>query len=329
MTTLDDAYNVLKYWFSEQPIRLTALNGRSPNAGWFVEYTKNRFVLKKCVRNHDAEWLQYLEDLTDVLLDHGFPIQPMIEAENGFQTILFKEHFWQLRPYFEGRPYEMGNRSDEREAIRVLKQLHSLKDLPKGPLNPNCELKNWITAPNETLDKTAVVLKKVVPSKKADDLLKVYEKELTNVLTLINPSMYDALPHAVTHGDFHSGNLLIRNKKLAMVLDFDTAGYRPRVYDAAISAFLLTRIKRGTFQLDIVKTIQFLKTYASDLSEDEWRSISAFIRLLYIPTGRYLTLLHAHTPHLLTWYIDWSFQALESASNQLKDEWYLQKEMRI
>lgn len=98
----DDADNVLKYWFSEQPIRLTPLNGRSPNEGWLVEDAKNRFVLKKCARNHDAKWLQYLEGLTDALLDHGFPIQPMIEAENGRKTILFKEHFWQLRPYFEG-----------------------------------------------------------------------------------------------------------------------------------------------------------------------------------------------------------------------------------
>ncbi|MDG3043748.1 hypothetical protein OE903_06325 [Bacillus sp. B6(2022)] len=92
---------------------------------------------------------------------------------------------------------------------------------------------------------------------------------------------------------------------------------------------MLTRIKRGTFQLDIVKTIQFLKAYADDLSENEWRSISGFIRLLYIPTGRYLTLLHTYTPHLLNWYIDWSLEALESASSQLKEEWYLQKEMRI
>lgn len=91
----------------------------------------------------------------------------MIEAENGRKTILFKEHFWQLRPYFEGRPYEMGNRSDEQEAIRVLRQLHSLKNLPKGPVNPNCELKNWITSPDETLDKTASVLKKVVSSKRS------------------------------------------------------------------------------------------------------------------------------------------------------------------
>ena len=87
----DDADNVLKCWFSEQPHRVTPLNGRSPNAGWLVEYTKNRFVLKKCVRNHDAEWLHYLEDLTDALLDHGFPIQPMIEAKNQHKTILFKE----------------------------------------------------------------------------------------------------------------------------------------------------------------------------------------------------------------------------------------------
>lgn len=46
MTALDDANNVLKYWFSEQPIRLTPLNGRSPNEGWLVETIKNRFVLK-------------------------------------------------------------------------------------------------------------------------------------------------------------------------------------------------------------------------------------------------------------------------------------------
>ncbi|MFP3419006.1 aminoglycoside phosphotransferase family protein [Bacillus sp. SIMBA_154] len=329
MTNLDVVYNVLKCWFSEQPHRVTPLNGRSPNAGWLVEYTKNRFVLKKCVRNHNAEWLHYLEDLTDALLDHGFPIQPMIEAKNQHKTILYRESYWQLRPYFEGRPYEMGNRSDEQEAIRVLKKLHSLKNLPKGPVNPNCELKNWITYPDDTLNETACALKKMVSSKKAAALLKVYERELMNVLVMLNPSIYETLPHAVTHGDFHSGNLLIRNKKLAMVLDFDTAGYRPRIYDAAISAFLLTRIKRGTFQLDIFKTIQFLKTYAEDLSENEWRSISAFIRLLYIPTGRYLTLLQKHTPHFLNWYIDWSFQALQSASHQLMENWYLQKEMRI
>ncbi|MGE6631468.1 phosphotransferase enzyme family protein [Bacillus sp. NPDC077027] len=320
---------VLSHWFTELPLKLSPLNGRSPNLGWLVEYANNRFVLKKCVRNHDHEWLHYLEDLTDALIRHRFPIQPMVLSKHHKRTVLQKGAFWQLRPFSEGRFYEMGNQADEQEAIRVLKELHSLKDLPKGPKNPNCELKNWISQPEKTLEHTASALKMCVSSQKAVSLLREYEKQLEDVLLCLTPSLYDSLPHAVTHGDFHAGNLLMRNNRLCMVLDFDTAGYRPRIYDVAISAYLLTRVKRGTFCLDLPRTVRFLSDYSQGFSvtENEWHSISAFIKLLYLPTGRYLTLMHTHVPHLLSWYIEWSFHALQSAAHQLKDGWYHKKGM--
>ena len=122
------------------------------------------FCLKKCARNHDAKWLQYLEELTDALLDHGFPIQPMMEAEDRRKTILFKEHFW-LRPISkeDHMKWEIVQMNKKPSGIKTAP---FIEELTERTCESNCELKNWITSPDETLGKTAYALKKVVFSSK-------------------------------------------------------------------------------------------------------------------------------------------------------------------
>lgn len=317
--------DIMKSWFMQEPTRIEPLNGQSPNYGWKVSYGNKIYVLRQCVRNNELPWLQYLEVLTNELIQRGYPIQRIIASLSGKQTIQKYGHFWQLRQFVEGRLHQMGCDTDEQEVIRNMIQLHSMKKLPQGPKNPNCQLYNWIYQSERCLKETEDALMYCTNNKRRQQLLTVYEKELQIALETLTPEIYEQLPVSLTHGDFHANNLLYNETNLIMVLDFDTVDFRPRVYDVAVATYLLTRIKRGSFELDMKRTVKFIKNYSLQckLSEQEIRSMTPLIQLLYLPTARYLNMLRKESPHLLDWYLDWSLDALVSARKQLKVDWFL------
>ncbi|MBJ8030412.1 phosphotransferase enzyme family protein [Bacillus cereus group sp. N21] len=317
--------NVMQTWFLEKPTKIEPLNGQSPNYGWKITYKDIHYVLRKCVRNHYLPWLKYLETLTSELIQRDYPIQNMIESFKGERTVLYNGCFWQLRPFIEGRFHQMGSETDEQEVIKNMIQLHSMKNLPKGPPNPNCQLFQWIYQPKQSLKATGNALLQCTDEMRGSHLFAVYERELKTALEVLTPEIYEKLPVSLTHGDFHANNLLYNGSNLIMVLDFDTVEFRPRIYDVAVAAYLLTRVKRGAFKLDMSRTAKFINSYSVEcnLSEYELRSITPLIQLLYLPTARYLNMLRKESPHLLAWYLEWSFDALISVRKQLNMDCFL------
>lgn len=187
-------------------------------------------------------------------------------------------------------------------------QLHKISDFPEIIPNPNCELKLWITQTSTRLRMLESALSECMDKGRVATLMRIYDEELEMAVTYLTKERYERLPHTLTHGDIHANNLLYNNTGITMILDYDTIDYRPRVYDLAVATYLLTRVKRGTFQLDMRRSLTFVNAYSTEsyLNEDERKAIAPLLQLHYIPTAHYLQLMKKESPHLLSWYLDWS-----------------------
>lgn len=314
------ALETFKQFKKEEIQSINSLDGASPNRCWYVKTKNESFVLRKCVRNHSYDWLTYIANVSTQLYRNDFPIQPLINSINGENTILFNNYYWQLRPYVNGRYFELGNESDEQEAILRLLELHEFKDISSSPKNPNQGIEKWIFEPDKTFDKTKKAIENCIENKENEIHLKSYYSLLETSLEVLSVDRYKELPMVFTHGDFHCTNLIYDQNKLVSVLDFDTAEIRPRIYDLALAAYLLTRLKRGSFELDISRTKKFIHNYSlhNKLTQSEIDCLIPLLQIHYIPNERYLSLMKHESPHLLSWYLNWTHEAATSVEKQMK-----------
>ncbi|EEM69047.1 MULTISPECIES: phosphotransferase [Bacillus cereus group] len=314
------AIEAFKQFNKEEVQSIHGLQGASPNRCWYLKTNSGSFVLRKCVRNNNYDWLTYIANVTTQLYHTDFPIQPLISSISGKNTILFENYYWQLRPFIEGRYFELGNESDEQEAIKRLLELHNFKDIPVGPKNPNTGIEAWIFEPDKTFYKTKDALESCIENKMHDTHLKTYYMILENSLNILSADKYKELPMVFTHGDFHCTNLIYEQNTLVSVLDFDTAEIRPRVYDLALAAYLLTRVKRGSFELDTSRTRNFIHNYSlhNKLTQNEIDCLIPLLQIHYLPTERYLSLMKQESPNLLSWYLNWAHEAATSVAKQMK-----------
>ncbi|MCH5586063.1 phosphotransferase [Shimazuella sp. AN120528] len=318
-TEIQLAKEVFNRYFMGSLTDIEILQGASPNRCWLIRSNSGLFVLRKCVRNRNREWLQYLERLTESLLVLGFPVAPLIESRQRDQTVYYADDYWQLRPYIEGRFYQLGRNEDIFEALATLLNLHQIDKFPNGPTNPNIGVERWIESPEQGLKETEIALFRCANRKHVEKLIKLFSATLEDALMTLSSDRFQSLPFVLTHGDFHGTNLIFNQNKLISVLDWDTVEIRPRIYDIALAAFLLTRKRRGSFEINPSYTKKFLEIYSthSRLTREEWSVIVPLLQLHYIPTKRYLDLMRIYAPNLLNWYLKWSVDAIISIKHQL------------
>ncbi|MBH8605776.1 MULTISPECIES: phosphotransferase enzyme family protein [unclassified Thermoactinomyces] len=313
------ALEVFTRFFMDSFTNIDPLQGASPNRVWLITSSSGDYVLRKCVRNNDREWLLHLEKLTDMLLRYEFPVAPILKSRQCDRTIYHAGYHWQLRPYVKGRFFQLGQDTDMVEAIRIILDLHNIKNLPSGPPNPNIGIEYWLEHPDVCLKETEIELLNCCNKEQVTQLSSKYADILEDSLSLLSFDLYQTLPYVLTHGDFHGTNLIFSQNRIISVLDLDTIEVRPRIYDLAIAAFFLTRKKRGSFAIDPRRTKTFLQTYSAhnNLSLLELQVIIPILQLHFLPTGRYLRLMYTETPELLNWYLDWSLNAAVSVKRLL------------
>ncbi|MCJ8174442.1 phosphotransferase [Clostridium botulinum] len=305
-------------YYNDEILNIERLKGASPTKSWRVDSTKKSYVLRKCVRNNDKEWLLFQNDLVEELYKRKYPVQPVIKTQEGQSIIFENECYWQLREYTSGRCYEMGNVDDELEAVHKLIELHNMDNLPKGPSNPNNSVEGWIFNTEFNMKKIELELCNCTDKSNAVNLMKKYWSILENTFKYITPNVYKSLPFAMTHGDYHGTNLIFKEKEIAAIIDLDTIEFRPRVFDLAVSSFMLTRKRRGSFELDLNSTKKFIKIYSSNnkLLNSEWLSIIPFLNLYFLPSADYLKLLRTNTDKGIEWYLKWTMDAYEAVQKQ-------------
>lgn len=314
----DQVLRVLKQVYTIVPDSMTKLVGASPSQSWMISYKKHYYLIRKCIRSGDASWIENQLQVIEKLLERQFPVQPVLISRYGEKNSLFEESLWQMRPYILGKCLEKNNKLQEKETIFYLAQLHSYSDITLRPNQWSNGITNWLEKTEECLKKLKYQLTPFYSDQKLNNLLIFYHNVIDKILTSINMDKYLELPQTLTHGDYHGNNLIFQNQKLVCVIDLDTIGTRARVLDLAISAYLIKKKKSGSFEHDTEETVNYFKNYEqySNLKENEINSIVPLLLTHFLPNPSYIDLVIEHSPHLLDWYITWSYKAVESVESQ-------------
>lgn len=299
--------------------QLTALDSGSVNASWMVEGGPARYVLKHVWGPPPSGCLDFQEKAIDHLVARNFPIQPLLPTADGQKTVRHDDGYWQLRPFAEGRPYELGRETDLDSALDAMRLLHQTpaadgENLP----SPNPDLDDWLRMPEATLRATTNELSRLTDRARATHLSTLYDEIRGEALARLSWATYATLPRRLIHGDLHGTNLFFNGDRLTCIVDWDAMGVRARVLDIAKAAFFLTRRMRGEFRLIPSATMRFLNRYGLPaLRPEEFGAMIPILQLSFLPTLRYLRLMRTRAPSRLAWYLEWSAAGAASVRPEL------------
>lgn len=135
--------------------------------------------------------------------------------------------FWQVRPWCAADPLPRKTLGDEAAFARIWSRV--LLELKEFSPAENSDLQ----MPNENFAFSAYlpVLDRFAREKSAD-----FYPRISQMLKRISPlcRQLDSLPRMFAHGDFHPGNILVRNGNTAAVIDWEFCGWKPAGYDLAL-----------------------------------------------------------------------------------------------
>jgi len=201
---------------------------------WRVQLGKEVYILKHREARTQV-WEEY--NLLNWLTAQGQPISPLLYTVQGTPWAEYQLGIYVLYPFVEGLPgNQLGGYTVEfvREAASTLARLHlALAGYQASDAFPVFDL----------FQEAASYAWPLVQAHAAATLghgLHALRETLEG--ELVNP--YEALPRQLIHRDFHPGNLIFRQGKIAGILDFDRVRLGIRLFDLC---YLATAILSEVF----------------------------------------------------------------------------------
>ena len=262
---------------------------RSPKVG--IVSDRGKFLLKRrSVERVDIDRVYFAHKVQLFLASKGFPAPKLIPTSNHRRELLrIKDHIYEVFEFVRGQP----GRVDEcgppeaRDAGRVLASFHETAgafDVSddtarrfRGGYHDARFVRNGLLSIGSTLS--------------SRDSFAGDEAELATLIQLVLSAYDDAAdavnregfenePRQLVHADWHPGNLVYLNGKVAAVIDFDAIKLSQRVTDVASGALHFSILATGDpadwpDQLDEERFGAFLDGYESlsPLREAERRCI--------------------------------------------------------
>ena len=187
----------------------------------FEEVSGKIFILEQ-IAPAQVKRKQRIAQTMDHLHQHGLKeIHPYLKANEGHLAQV-DDAFWMLRPYVPG---EALNRTtygaDAWRGEHLADLLLNLRSLPQPDQTPIFSLPNYI--------------RRVVPilERRSPDL----QPRLAPVLHFLQQHLdpvYDQLPTAFCHGDYHPLNIIWGPQVIRALIDWEFCGTKPALYDAAL-----------------------------------------------------------------------------------------------
>ncbi len=201
------------------------------------------------------------------LANEGFPTPQLVGTRADNNSMLQHDgRVYELFRYVDGRACDRSTR-DTQGAGAVLARLHRLashlradKHTPRGTYHDSDQVRRTLAQSREQVRQTPAVLKAI------DELGRAYEDAADRASALLDAGASTQL----VHGDFHPGNVLYRDGRVAAVLDFDSARTAPVVVDLASAAlhFALEHRHAGqsptTLRLDAGRLGAFVGSYSQE-----------------------------------------------------------------
>jgi Ser/Thr protein kinase RdoA (MazF antagonist) len=212
---------------------------RSPKV--LIASDRGRFLLKRrATGRDDAAKIAFAHRVQRHLAARHFPLAPLIGVRGSQDTLVMREgQFYELFKFVRGQLYDRGLESTT-DAGRVLGRFHRLLRNFKSHWEPSrrgyhdsqCVRHNLSGVP-------AAVGKDDSASSREADLLgtvsalyEMYEGASDHA----NEAGFRSWPEQIVHADWHPGNMLFSQGRVAAVIDYDSLRLLPPVTDVANGA---------------------------------------------------------------------------------------------
>ena len=210
---------------------LSGGNRRAPKM--VVVSEQGKFLLKRRPRGKDDLYrVAFAHAVQSHLAARAFPVTSLIATRSDGSTILqLNSHIYELFKFVSGTRYD-GSPEATIDAGRQLANFHRhLADFAHEfkPLQASFHDSSTVRTHLRAIgsDRTARPGGKLQAI--AEALTVLYNESSIRV----NQLGFDSWPQQVIHGDWHPGNMLFSNGKVAVVLDFDSIRVAPAVVDLA------------------------------------------------------------------------------------------------
>ena len=214
------------------PVAARRIEGGHVDRNWLVETELGRYFVK-CRhprRRQSHQIIQAQHDLISHLRQSGFPAPNMLSTSSGQGFLVIAGEVYEVGEAIEGVPFDHDRLEHLAAAARTLGRYHLAVDgfssqslAQQGPLYSP---RNARTALDRLVEAWQVGVDPVLGSL-AQDL----EAQADGLARRFGT--HGALPHLVIHGDYYAGNLLFEGDRIAGVVDYDKAGWQPRVAELA------------------------------------------------------------------------------------------------
>ncbi len=245
---------------------------RSPKVG--IVSRKGRFLLKRRdpERTTHAR-VQFAHRLQAHLLRQHFPLPRMVlplDAEDPSTALLvFREQMYELFEYVSGHAYAAtaGETADAGRTLAAFHQATRTFDAgagcPTGDYHDANAVRTGLnTIPASISPHESVVGKDAELLSTVNMLYDAYEAAAENVRAI----GIETFPEQVIHSDWHPGNMLFKNDRVAAVIDYDSARLARRIMDVANGVLQFSMLtgpqpEHWPDHLDVQRVHLFLDSY--------------------------------------------------------------------
>ena len=198
-----------------------------------------RYLLKRRGPGRDDPALVELtHDIQRRLAERRYPLAPLRAMRDGATMLTLDGRIYELFDWVEGRPYDRSVPST-RDAGRALAYFHRIlaKHLPaQRPARSTYHDAAWVRAAMDRIAATPGGAEAVAPVRA------LYDRAAARA----TGAGLATWPRQIIHADWHPGNMLFREGRVAGVIDYDSARVGPRAVDVANGALQFSLTTGGS-----------------------------------------------------------------------------------
>jgi homoserine kinase type II len=261
----------------------------SPKVGIVAE--RGKFLLKRrTVQRAHPDRIRFTHCVQKCLMQEGFPVPRLVPTRGQeLEFLQIREHVYELFEFIPGEPYRK-TVQETRDAGVLLARFHRATGDFSAPPELAAPCGDYHDAPGVRAGLCTIASSlSMHDSFTGDDaelaarvefLIGAYDR----ASNAVNRVGLLAWPERITHSDWHPGNLLFRNHRVAAVIDYDATRMSRRVLDVANGSLQFSILAGGDplswpDHLDEDRFRAFISGYESleELCQEEWSCIPALM----------------------------------------------------
>jgi homoserine kinase type II len=203
-----------------------------------------RFLLKRRARGRggeDQNKVAFCHDIQQTLAAQAFPLPNLVPDRRKQTMLVLDGRIYELFEFIPGEGYNQSLDSTG-DAGRVLGLYHKLLADFDTPFDPPTGSYHAAASVEQGFDR---VLQHFAGKTYVEGNCRFLLDSYLHARDSANDAGLDEWPSQVVHGDWHPGNMLFRQGRVAAVIDYDSARFLPRIIDAANGALQFSILGGG------------------------------------------------------------------------------------